>query len=153
MNIHARYDRKVDRMLLTFNTQDAVNWTLWVTRRHWLGLLHATGVLLQASVEGVTPLLPQPKKKPVAQANSASPVHVQGIRLQRMPKGTKIVFVTGDESVIISMDDLGLQQLKQMMLQQAERANWDVSAALARLKMEDIARSAMRQANCSGRLH
>jgi hypothetical protein len=148
MALRVIYDSQEDRMRLTLYLADGEVRAFWVARRQWLGLLHTLGALLQESGEEKKSQ-PQAKKKQNAAADGAMPVLVQRIKLRRLPQGAKIVFVGGSENVVISMEDQGLRQLRHMLQQQAERADWDVDAAMRRLNAQSVARAAMRKASRS----
>lgn len=152
MSLQAKYDPKQDRMLLTLYPSGSAPRALWVTRRQWFGLLYAVGRLLN-DADAPIKASPQTKKKQTAEADSILPVPLQGIRLQRMPKGAKIVFVISDEKVTISMEDQGLRQLMHLLRQQAERAAWDVDAAVARMNAENVAIDVDRKTRRNSRLH
>lgn len=135
-------------MRLTLHPGDGAPRAFWVTRRQWLGLIHALAALPHEP-GGAIDAPPQIKKRLPAAADISLPVPlpVQGIRLRRLAQGVKIVFVAGDQGAAISLEGQGLHQLRQMLRQQAERAEWDAGAALARLNAQGMARAAMRKAS------
>lgn len=146
MGLQAKYDPQTDRMRLTLHPAASAPRAFWVTRRQWLGLLQAVTVLPQSG-SAEAPPLPRTKKALTAEALIPAPIPVEAIRLRQLAEGVKLVFVAGAKGMAISLQDPGLQQLKQMLLQQAERAGWDVAAALARLNAQGLARAAMRKAS------
>lgn len=146
MGLQSKYDLQTDRMRLTLQLANGALRAFWVTRRQWLGLLHAVTVLPQ-SASAEAPPLPRTKKALTAKALIPAPIPVEAIRLRQLAEGVKLVFAAADKGVAISLQEPGLQQLQQMLLQQAERAGWDVSAALARLNAQGLARAAMRKAS------
>jgi len=73
------------------------------------------------------------------------------LRLRPMASGgAKLAFVAGEEGAAMSLPEAGLQQLKQLLLVQAERAEWDVAAALERLDARKVAGDALRKARRTG---
>lgn len=144
MNLHAKYDMKEDRVRFTLHLANDVNHILWITRRQWLGLLHSVSLLLPNTTEAV---VSNPRKqsapKPI---EAALPVLVQGIRLKRLTNGVRIIFQKDTQNIAITLGDIGLRQLRDMLLQQSEYIDWDVMAAMTRLKAQNLAQQAMRKA-------
>ncbi len=150
MDLQAQYDPQEDRIRLTLYPADAVPRAFWVSRRQWLDLLHMLLALPQAE-GGKTPAPPRAKGAPaLADVPLPKAVAVQAIRLRRLARGMKLVFVAGAEAVALTLQDEGLRRLRQMLQQQAERAGWDTGAALVRLNAQDMARAAVSKARQRG---
>ncbi len=143
MNLQAKYNPQQDRIRLTLQPANGEPRAFWVTRRQWLSLLPAVAGSEEAKV------LPRAKKPlPAAATPLLEAMPLLAIRLRRLAEGVmRIEFVADTESMAITLHGDGLAQLKQMLLQQAERADWDAAAALARFNAQGMARAAMRKAS------
>jgi len=149
MALRAKYDPKQDRMLLTLHPAEGEPHAFWVTRRQWLGLLHAmTDLPALAAEPDAPPRPPSRQRRLSANVNETppEPIPVRGIRLRRLTDGVKLIFVTGVQGVGVDFSTAGVAQLRAMLQQQAERAGWDVGAALARLNAATVANAAMKKA-------
>jgi len=140
-------------MRLTLQREAGSALAFWVTRRQWLGLLRALGDMPPAVV-GDEPEQPpaaaQSRPKPAAGGADEAAVPLKAIRLRRYKGGVKLVLVMNDDQgVFIDVPTTGVAQLLGMLRQQAERAGWDVEAALARLSSAQLASAAVKKA----RLH
>lgn len=120
--------------------------SFWVTRRQWLGLLHALATL-PPTVAPAPPPSRQRRLSTRAEAGQVAPLPLQAIRLRRLAEGVKLVFVTGKAGVSATLSNAGVAQLQDLLRQQAERAGWDAKAALARLHAGAMASAAMRKAS------
>lgn len=149
MALQARYNPQEDRMQLTLHPADGVPRAFWITRRQWLGLFHAVAALPQSVTPETGASAPVQLKKSgrVADAPLLVPVAVQGIKLRRQAQGVKLIFAVDGDGVALTVQSDGLARLKQMLLQQAEHADWDAAAALARLDAQGMARAAMKKAS------
>jgi hypothetical protein len=138
MSLQAKYDPREDRMRLTLQSAEGTAArTFWVTRRQWLGLLQALVNLPPAARgdETESPPSSEPSRpRLLSSALENAPVPIKAIRLRRLKHGIKLVLVMdGEQGVFIDVPLAGLTQLLAMLRQQAERAGWDVEAALDRL--------------------
>lgn len=148
MALHAKFDALEDRMLLTLRPPEGAGRAFWVTRRQWLALLDAVVALrLPDADPGLTSEPPLDNRKRAPGGPTAQAVPVQALRLRPAASGgAKLAFVAGENGAAMSLSDAGLEQLKQLLLQQAERAEWDVAAALERMHARKIANDVVRNA-------
>jgi hypothetical protein len=147
MGIKARYDAKEDRMLLIFEPRDGERRSFWVTRRQWLGLYNGLGPLKPEK-----PQAKQPPAKPQALPESLTKgaVAAESVKLRRKDEGFQIAFEAGGKPLGMQVKGEALEQLKQMLDQQAERAGWDAQAAFQRLRAAAAANAAMKKAANKG---
>jgi hypothetical protein len=148
MALQARYDPQQDRMRLILRPAEGPLRAFWVTRRQWLGLLHALSAGQPAAAEQAAPALP-PKPRQLANSPESlapEPVPLQTIRLRRMAEGMKLMLVIDKNVVTLDIPAAGIVQVQAMLRQQAERAGWDTDAALARLSAAREANTAVERA-------
>jgi hypothetical protein len=143
MGIKARYDAKEDRMLLIFEPKEGEGRTFWVTRRQWLGLYNGLGPLKPEK-----PQAKQPQQKPQALPESLTKgaVLLEGVKLRQKDGAYQMAFMAEGKPMGMQVKGDALEQLKQMLDQQAERAGWDTSAAMQRLKAGAVANAAVKKA-------
>ncbi len=153
MGLQAKYDARADRMLLTVQAAEGTPVAIWVTRRQWLNLLHALPGFMPASAEGAAAAgtnsaatEPPARRERRQFAPAGEPVELQSLRVVPLDAGVKVIFVIGEQAVGVEFTEAGVQQLLAMLQQQAERAGWDASAALARLDAALLANAAMKNA-------
>ena len=144
MGIKARYDAKEDRMLLIFEPKDGEGRTFWVTRRQWLGLYNGLGPLKPEK-----PQAKQPQQKPQALPESLTKgaVLLEGVKLRQKDGAYQMAFMAQGKPMGMQVKGEALEQLKQMLDQQAERAGWDTPAAVQRLKAGAAANAAVKKAS------
>ena len=144
MGIKARYDAKEDRMLLIFEPRDGEARSFWVTRRQWLGLYTGLGPL-----KAEKPQAKQPPQKPQAlpEALTKGAVLLEGVKLRQKEGTYQIAFMAEGKPMGMQVKGETLDQLKQMLDQQAERAGWDTLAAVQRLKAGAAANAAVKKAS------
>jgi hypothetical protein len=70
------------------------------------------------------------------------------IRLRPLKQGAKLVLIAAAQRSGVDLPAVGVLQLQAMLRQKAERAGWDVAAALARLSAAGLAESVVRKAQC-----
>jgi hypothetical protein len=135
-------------MQLTLHPPDGVVRSFWVTRRQWLALLHAVLALSlpdEAAPDASAPVPGAKKRLPAVAVDKAIPV--QALRLRPTADGgAKLAFVVGENGAAMSLQPPGLHRLKHMLLEQAERAEWDAVAAMDRLGARKIAGDALNKA-------
>ena len=145
MAIKARYDAKEDRMLLIFepNKEGGDRRAFWVTRRQWIGLYSGLGPLKPEK-----PRAKQPPAKPqvLPEALTKGAVALESLKLRRKDDAFVIAFEAEGKPVGMQVKGDTLEQLKQMLDQQAERAGWDAPAAFQRLKAAAAANAAVKKA-------
>ena len=145
MAIKARYDAREDRMLLIFEPKEesGTRRAFWVPRRQWLGLYSGLGPLKPEK-----PREKQPPAKPQALPESLTQgaVAVDAIKLRRKDDGYVIAFEAQDKPIAMQAKGETLEQFKQMLDQQAERAGWDAPAAFQRRKAAAAANAAGKKA-------
>ncbi len=149
MSLHARYDLKEDRMLLTVQPHPSAPVAIWVTRRQWLNLMHALPKFAPALAGGsaAADAAPPPhSRRKRAPAGAAEPVLLSALRLAAQPAGVRLIFVIGEQAVSMDFTAEGVAQLQAMLTQQAERAGWDAVAALERLDAASLADAVMKNA-------
>lgn len=152
MALQAKYDPREDRMLLTLHPPGGVVRSFWVTRRQWLALLDAVASLPlpDEPVPEAGDPAPGAKKRLPAPAPEKA-VAVQALRLRPVASGgAKLAFVAGEDGAAMSLHPAGLQRLRHMLLEQAERADWDAAAAMERMDARKIAGEAMNKARRPG---
>lgn len=155
MALRARYDPQADRMRLTLQPAEGPARSFWLTRRQWLGWLHAllASPLPQpaADASAVAQETNAPKPRPRRQDDEGQPEVLKAIRLRRAGDRLQVAFVAeGGQAVTLSMAPEGVRQMRELLEQQAERAGWDAAAAMARLNAAAIATVALGKAR---RLH
>ena len=154
--LKARYDPRADRMLLTLQPAQGDVQSYWLTRRQWLGWLHALLALPQpqvaaakelASTQKVAPPAPRPR---LDVGEVGEPKSCKAIRLRRSGKMVQVVIVADSSeaggTLTVTLGAEGVRQLREMLEQQAERAGWDTGAALARLSAAALANAAVGKA-------
>jgi hypothetical protein len=146
MAIKARYDAKEDRMLLIFEPKEGTEGerrALWVTRRQWLGLYTGLGPLKPEK-----PQQRQPPVKPQALPESLTKGAVQcdAVKLRRKDDAFQIAFEAENRPTGMQVKGEALEQLKQLLDQQAERAGWDPQAAATRIRAAVAANVAVKKA-------
>jgi hypothetical protein len=145
MAIKARYDAKEDRMLLIFEPKDegGERRAFWVTRRQWLGLYSGLGPLKPEK-----PRAKQPPAKPqvLPEALTKGAVALESLKLRRKDDAFQIAFEAEGKPMGMQVKGDTLEQLKQMLDQQAERAGWDSQAAFLRMKAAAAANAAVKKA-------
>ncbi|HEY8049838.1 MAG TPA: hypothetical protein VIE63_11740 [Ramlibacter sp.] len=147
MALKARYDAKEDRMLLIFEPKEGERRSFWVTRRQWLGLYNGLGPL--------KPEKPQAKQPPaklqvLPEALTKDAVTLQSLKLRRKDDAFAISFEAGGQPMGMQVKGEALEQLKQMLDQQADRAGWDAQAAFQRIKAAAAANAAVKKAANKG---
>lgn len=156
MALSARYDPRQDRMRLTLEPAEGAARCFWLTRRQWMAWLHTIKALsrslpadaLQPDEQRVS--LPRRRPQSIA-AGVLEPETLKAIRLRRLREKVAVLFI-GDNGQIstLTLAPEGARQLEGLLDQQAERAGWDASAALARLDAAAIATATVGRAR---RLH
>lgn len=147
MALQAKYDPREDRMRLTLHPAEGDPHVFWVTRRQWLGLLHALAGVPAGEAKQESAAAPASRQRRLfAHDPERKPIPLQGIRLRRLANGVKLVFVPGAQGVGVDLTPEGVAQLRAMLWQQAERAGWDVTVALARLDAATLANAALKDA-------
>lgn len=135
-------------MQLTLHPPAGAVRSFWVTRRQWLALLDAVLALRlpdEAPPEAGAPVPAAKKRLPAVALDEAVPV--QALRLRPTADGgAKLAFVAGENGAAMSLQAPGLHRLKRMLLEQAERAEWDAAAATERLDARRIAGDALNKA-------
>lgn len=134
-------------MQLTLHPPGGAVRSFWVTRRQWLALLDAVMALdLPDETAPDAGAAPGAKKRLAAPSDQA--IALQALRLRPTADGgAKLAFVAGEHGAAMSLQRLGLQRLKHMLLEQAERADWDAAAAMHRLGARKIAGDALNKAS------
>ncbi len=149
MSVQAKYDPQSDRLRLTLWPGAGSVMAFWVTRRQLLGWLHAMTEISLESDEGMEVAQANaepPSRRRRLQTDIPTPLVVQAIRLRRLASSLKVVFVAGEGTIGVDFPISGLRQLEAMLRNQAERAGWDVAAALDRLDAAKLAAAAMKKA-------
>jgi len=147
MAIKARYDAKEDRMLLIFEPKEGAEGerrAFWVTRRQWLGLYTGLGPLKPEK-----PKQKQPPTKPQAlpEALTKGAVPCEAVKLRRKEDTFQIAFEADNKPTGLQVKGEALEQFKQMLDQQAERAGWDPQAAAVRIRAAAAANAAVKKAS------
>ncbi len=134
MGLLAKYDAAADRMRLALQSGSEPPLLFWVTRRQWLGWLHALAKV---------PALPPSEGAPEAPATgkrerqtfpeAGEPVLVKRISVRTGAQGIKILFALESRVLAVELPMATVSQLQAMLQQQAEYAGWDAAAALVRL--------------------
>ncbi|MDF2462284.1 MAG: hypothetical protein K0Q43_519 [Ramlibacter sp.] len=135
-------------MQLTLHPSTGAVRSFWVTRRQWLSLLDAVLALRladEAAPDTIAAVPGAKKRLPAAALDEA--VSLQALRLRPTAGGgAKLAFVAGENGAAMSLQPPGLHRLKHMLLEQAERAEWDAVAAMDRLGARKIAGDALNKA-------
>ena len=143
MPIKARYDAKEDRMLLIMEPQEGDKRVFWVTRRQWLGLYNGLGPLKPEKGE-VKP--PPQKPQPIPEALTSVARPIEAIKMNKKDEGFQVAFVAEGKPIGLQLQGDSLEQMKRMLDQQADRAGWDVQAALERMKAAQAANAVVKKA-------
>jgi hypothetical protein len=154
MSLQARYDPQSDRMRLMLQPAQGAPRVFWVTRRQWLGWLHALLRLppsreaAGATSEGAPP---KPRRPRAAADQGIEPQALSAIRLRRAGERVQVVFAIEGEAAAqgttMMLPPEGVARMRDLLQQQAERAGWDPGAALARLNATAMAGAALRKAS------
>lgn len=147
MPIKARYDPKEDRMLLIMEPAEGEKRVFWVTRRQWLGLYNGLGPL-KPEKEEVKP--PPQKPQPLPESLTSVAKSLDGIKMNKKEDGFQVAFVAEGKPMGLQLKGDSLEQMKRMLDQQADRAGWDVQAALERMKAAMAANAAVKKASNKG---
>lgn len=158
MALQARYEPREDRMRLTLQPAQGEPRVFWVTRRQWLDWLRSLLLAAEAAGAAATPEQagaepPKPSRPRLADAD-IEPQSLSAIRVRRAGESVQMAFVVHGEgapaqAVKLTVPPDGMLRLRDLLLQQAERAGWDVGAALARLDASALAGAAVRKASRS----
>lgn len=137
-------------MRLTVRQAEGAEKTLWITRRQWMNLLYAVKRHVPQAQQTISK--PGQNSHPVAGSgeDSGEPVRVRAIRFNQTETGFRITFALAGESrekLMINVQQPGLVNLERMLHQLADRADWDVAAAMVRLDAQQMARAAMNKAS------
>jgi len=153
MALQAKYDPQADRMRLTLQPAEGAPRVFWVTRRQWLGWLHAMQRLPPAGDAGGatrTSSAPRPPRQRAAADDGIEPQALSAIRLRGAGERLQVVFAVEGEvparEASLTLPPEGVARMRDLLQQQAERAGWDPSAALARLDAGAVASAALRKA-------
>jgi len=160
MSLQARYDPQADRMRLTLQSAEGSLQAFWVTRRQWLGWLRALLLLPQprdaesARSERAPPKPPKPRRQRGAADDSVEPQPLTAIRLRRAGERVQVVFAVQGEraaarAATLTLPPEGVEQMRDLLQQQAEQAGWDPGAALTRLNASAMTGAALRKASRS----
>ncbi len=148
MALHSKYDPQQDRMRLILRPAQGPLRAFWITRRQWLGLLHALSGAAPAAAAppGKAPPLAPPKPAVSPDSLAVAAVPLQGMRLRRMAGGVRLLLVADGDTVSLDLPAAAIVEVQSMLRQQAERAGWDTEAALARLGAASVASAALKRA-------
>ena len=146
MGLHAKYDPRQDRMLVTLNAGGDKAESMWLTRRQWLSLLQQMEVQKLAAADADAPAEKPPKTPPAPLPGRPDAPCVDGVRLRKDGDGARLQFLLGDKTYGLQLPTAGLSQFRRLLEQQAERAGWDSRAGLERLDAALAAQAAMRKA-------
>lgn len=141
-------------MQLTLRAGEGEEYAFWATRRQWLGLLRALVSIhpeITAVAEGsavTTAKTPFRLHRLSAEEKAeGEPFLLKAIRLQRRKGAIRLALLLSDEQgLFVDLHQEGIPKLQAMLRQQAERAGWDVEAALVRLSSAQLAKAAVRKA-------
>lgn len=154
MSLQAKYDPQADRMRLTLRPAERPPQVFWVTRRQWLDWLHALWRLPQPKdATGIKSEGPstKPRRQRAAGDDGVEAQLLSAIRLRRAGDRVQVVFgIQGENAArgaTLTLPYEGVEQMRELLQQQAERAGWDPGAALARLSATAMAGAALRKAS------
>jgi hypothetical protein len=118
----------------------------WVSRRLWISLHGAILQWIPASPEG-QPVPPKQPRGPILPEDPVmDAVLLDSIRLERKPDHLRFVFASARGETVLTIPEAGFPRLKRMLETQADRAGWDLPAAMERVRAEGLAKAAMCRA-------
>jgi hypothetical protein len=135
-------------MLLLLAPSGGEERKLWVTRRLWLALYREVAALAPSTQQDDTAQgQPPPRPKAMAPQDAEAAEVLTTIRISRRPKGAALIFEAPGGPVNLDFAPQGLVKFRQMLETQADRAGWDASAAMERLRAEAAAGAAVKRAS------
>jgi len=154
MTIKMKYDPAVDRMRLAVHPEGGEMRVFWVRRNQFLAwLARLSDVVRELGVEPkeIEPLkAPQHRPPRDPAIDDAVPEMLDALRVRVEGDTAQLMMVQGVRALCLKLKAPGVNRLQEMLATRAERAGWDPSAGIQRLRAMTMARVAITRSKEGG---